>query len=375
MNNKTDINNTIPTKDPFTFKTKLARNKIYWISQITGWSFFVIFNISIISLFGHFSWQRLTTLLYMGLVGVSVTHIFRYFTINRKWLKLPLKKIIPRIIFSSFILGAIIYIIIFTVSYNIGYAHLNKIQAGTVIWRVFNLTGIILVWELIYFSVHFFENYKAVEVEALIWEAAVKDYELKTLKSQLNPHFIFNALNSIRALIKENPESAQTAVTYLSNILRYSLQKGHIETAALDNELQTVTDYLKLESIRFEERLKYKIDIDEGSRQIKIPPMMIQTLIENGIKHGISNRKEGGEIHLSTKLTATDLIIEIRNTGNFDEEALKNAKGFGIKNTKHRLNLIYGEKARFTIENETDEIVLAKIVIPIEGDKNESNNN
>ena len=328
-----------------------------------------------ISLFGHFTWQRLTTTLYMGIVGVSATHIFRSYTINRKWLKLPLKKIIPRIILSSFILGAILYIITFTVSYYIGYVYFHKIQTGTVIWSLFNLTGIILVWELIYFSVHFFENYKAVEVEALIWEAAVKDYELKTLKSQLNPHFIFNALNSIRALIKENPESAQTAVTYLSNILRYSLQKGHIETAALDNELQIVTDYLKLESIRFEERLKYKIDIDEGSRQIKIPPMMIQTLVENGIKHGLSNREDGGEIHLSTKLTATNLIIEIRNTGNIEDEDLKNAKGFGIKNTKHRLNLIYGEKARFTIENETDEIVLTKIVIPIEGDKNESNNN
>ena len=375
MKNESDINNTIPTKNGFTFKTKLTRNKIYWINQIIGWSIFVIFNISMISLFGHFTWQRLTTTLYMGIVGVSVTHIFRSYTINRKWLKLPLKKIIPRIILSSFILGAILYIITFTVSYYIGYVYFHKIQTGTVIWSLSNLTGIILVWELIYFSVHFFENYKAVEVEALIWEAAVKDYELKTLKSQLNPHFIFNALNSIRALIKENPESAQTAVTYLSNILRYSLQKGHIETAALDNELQIVTDYLKLESIRFEERLKYKIDIDEGSRQIKIPPMMIQTLVENGIKHGLSNREDGGEIHLSTKLTATNLIIEIRNTGNIEDEDLKNAKGFGIKNTKHRLNLIYGEKARFTIENETDEIVLTKIVIPIEGDKNESNNN
>ena len=81
------------------------------------------------------------------------------------------------------------------------------------------------------------------------------------------------------------------------------------------------------------------------------------------------------KIHLRTKRTATNLISEIRNTGNIEDEDLKNAKGFGIKNTKHRLNLIYGEKARFTIENETDEIVLTKIVIPIEGDKNESNNN
>lgn len=372
MKNKPDINNTNPTKNSFTFKTKHSRNKVYWTSQIIGWSFFSIFNISIISLFGHFTWQRVITTLYMWFVGISVTHIFRSYTIKKRWLKLPLKKMIPRIILSSFILGAILYIIIFTVLYNIGFIHINRIQAGSVIWGLFNLIGIILVWELFYFSFHFFENYKAVEVEALIWEAAVKDYELKTLKSQLNPHFIFNALNSIRALINENPESAQTAVTYLSNILRYSLKKGHIETVSLSDELLTVTDYLKLESIRFEERLKYKIEVDEASKQVEIPPMMIQTLVENGIKHGLSTREQGGEIYISTNLTNTHLIIEIRNTGSFENEALKKAKGFGINNTKHRLNLIYGEKAKFTIENETNDIVLAKIVIPIEGDKNES---
>ena len=375
MKNRYDINNTNPTKNSFAFKTKHSRNRFYWISQIIGWSIFVIFNISMISLFGHFTWQRLITTLYMGFVGISLTHIFRFYTIKRKWLKLPLKKIIPRIILSSFILGTILYIIIFTVSYYIGCVNLNKIQAGTVIWGLFNLTGIILVWELLYFSVHFFENYKAVEVEALIWEAAVKDYELKTLKSQLNPHFIFNALNSIRALIKENPESAQTAVTYLSNILRYSLNKENIETVNLFDELLTVSDYLKLESIRFEERLKYKIDVDEASKQVEIPPMMIQTLVENGIKHGLSNREQGGEIHISTNLTDSHLIIEIRNTGSFEDEELKKSKGFGIKNTKHRLNLIYGENAKFTIENETDNIVLAKIIIPIEGEKNERYNN
>jgi len=375
MNNNDEIRDSYNSNNNFTKKTKHSRNKIYWISQITGWSFFVIFNISMISLFGHFTWQRFTTTLYMGFTGVCATHIFRYYTIKRKWLKLSLKKIIPRTILSSFILGAILYLIILTVSYFIGYAHFKEMQIGNIIWSLFNLTGIILVWELIYFSVHFFENYKAVEVEALIWEAAVKDYELKTLKSQLNPHFIFNALNSIRALIKENPENAQTAVTYLSNILRYSLKKEHIETVSLADEILTVNDYLKLESIRFEERLKYKIDVDEASKQIEIPPMMIQTLVENGIKHGLSNREHGGEIHLSTSLTNSHLIIEIRNTGKFIDEALKRSKGFGIKNTKHRLNLIYGERAKFTIENETEEIVLAKIVIPIEGEKNESNNN
>jgi LytS/YehU family sensor histidine kinase len=113
-----------------------------------------------------------------------------------------------------------------------------------------------------YFSVHLFENYKRVEIESLIWEAAVKDFELKTLKSQLNPHFMFNAMNSIRALIEEDPENAKAALTRLSNILRYSLKMERNETVPLEEEIQTVNDYLALEAVRFEERLNYELVID-----------------------------------------------------------------------------------------------------------------
>ena len=158
----------------------------------------------------------------------------------------------------------------------------------------FRLTSTILLWTLIYFAVHYFENYKQVQIESLIWEAAVKDFELKTLKSQLNPHFMFNALNSIRALIDLDPKNAQTAVTKLSNILRYSLKMERIETVSLGEEMQAVADYLALESVRFEERLKYTVDIDPKAVSFEIPPMMIQTLVENGIKHGISKRTERG---------------------------------------------------------------------------------
>jgi len=109
--------------------------------------------------------------------------------------------------------------------------------------------------------------------------AAVKDFELKTLKSQLNPHFIFNALNSIRALVDEDPQSAQNAITKLSNIFTLFAQDGKKRTVSLDEEMQTVNDYLALEKMRLEERIKYNISIDTSSLKIEIPPMMIQTLV------------------------------------------------------------------------------------------------
>ena len=348
---------------------KLSRKKVYWISQIAGWMFFVAVNLFIIASFEELPWQRILVWIFLGVIGILFTHLLRRIIRKNNWLNLPLKNTIPRILIASVITGAVIYAFVFAASYIAGTARHEEFNIARPIAGVVNLGGITLLWCLIYFIVHYMENYKKKEIESLIWEAAVKDYELRTLKSQLNPHFMFNAMNSIRALIEEDPESAKIAITKLSNILRYSLQMERMERVPLEDEIETVKNYLDLERIRFEDRLKYKLDVDKSSEKIEIPPMMIQTLIENGIKHGVSKQTKGGEIQLKSKIQSTPngskLKIEIRNSGHFSEEQLKNSSGFGVSNTKHRLNLLFGEKANFSIKNENGDTVLAEVEIPI----------
>jgi sensor histidine kinase YesM len=342
---------------------------MYWISQATGWFLFVAANLFIIASFEELTWKRTLVWIFLGLLGVFFTHLLRKVIRKKNWLNLTLKNIIPRILLASIIIGTIIYAFVFIASYLAGTMHQDEFNIARPIAGAINMSAIILLWSLIYFVVHYMENYKKKEIESLIWEAAVKDYELKTLKSQLNPHFMFNAMNSIRALIEEDPESAKTAITKLSNILRYSLQMERMERIPLEDEIETVKNYLDLERIRFEDRLKYKIDIDKSSEKIEIPPMMIQTLVENGIKHGVSKRTSGGEIELKSKMYSTEkgskLKIEIRNSGHLSEEQLKNSNGFGVSNTKHRLNLLFGDDAYFTIKNENGKTVLAEIEIPV----------
>jgi len=295
---------------------------------------------------------------------------------KKDWINLPLKRIIPLVLLSSLTIGAIVYSLYFAINYYFKIYEFQESFTGTLIVGVLNTASIIFLWSLIYFSVHLFENYKRAEIESYIWEAAVKDFELKTLKSQLNPHFMFNAMNSIRALIEEDPESAKTALTRLSNILRYSLKIERNETVHLEEEIQTVKDYLLLEGIRFEERLKYQLNIDPKSVKIEIPPMMIQTLVENGIKHGVSKKTNGGMVSVDTQVSDSKLFIKITNSGHLDEDALKHSQGFGISNTRHRLNLLYGEKSSFILHNENSEKVSAEIVIPTGGtNRNESFNN
>ena len=348
---------------------KRSRKQVYWISQIAGWMFFVAVNLFIIASFEELPWQRILVWIFLGVIGILFTHLLRRIIRKKNWLNLPLKNTIPRILIASVITGAVIYAFVFAASYIAGTARHEEFNIARPIAGVVNLGGIALLWCLIYFIVHYMENYKKKEIESLIWEAAVKDYELRTLKSQLNPHFMFNAMNSIRALIEEDPESAKVAITKLSNILRYSLQMERMERVPLEDEIETVKNYLDLERIRFEDRLKYKLDVDKSSEKIEIPPMMIQTLIENGIKHGVSKQTKGGEIQLKSKIQSTPngskLKIEIRNSGHFSEEQLKNSSGFGVSNTKHRLNLLFGEKANFSIKNENGDTVLAEVEIPI----------
>ena len=354
---------------------RMNRKKAYWISQISGWLAIAIVNIVLLASLKQINVERTISIFYFCFLGVCFTHIFRGVIKKHNWINLPLKKIIPRVFISSLIIGLIIYMLMYALDLAIGVAKLERFKIAILLLDNIQVTTIILLWELIYFSVHYFEKYKRVEIESYIWEAAVKDFELKTLKSQLNPHFMFNALNSIRALIDVDPGSAQTAVTRLSNLLRYSLRMERIETVSLQEEILTVTDYLELESIRFEERLKFKIDLDPKSAKIEIPPMMIQTLVENGIKHGISKKTEGGEITVKSKIINSKLYIDIENSGHIEESALQNSSGFGINNTKHRLHLLYGEDASFTIKNESENTVLAKLVIPTGGIKNEIFNN
>jgi LytS/YehU family sensor histidine kinase len=221
---------------------------------------------------------------------------------------------------------------------------------------------LLFIWNSIYFMYHYVAKSRKQQLDTLQLEALVKSLELKTIKAHINPHFIFNALNSIRALIDENPQRARRAITELSNILRSSLNVEKGETVSLEEELKIVKDYLALENMRFEDRLKVEYEIDDDTLGQQVPPMMLQNLVENAIKHGISKQVKGGVVKIISDFRENYHELAVQNTGRLNGGASQG--GFGISSTQDRLGLLYGDKAKFQIEQVNPELVEARVLIP-----------
>jgi len=346
---------------------QLNKNKLYWILQIFGWGLFYAGYTGIAVAFIGGDWQIFAGYGNTILVGFFLTHMFRKWINQHRWLSLGLAKLTLNIILSAMLIAAVWVIIVLPLNdflFNVETPPEHKLSVLTtyvVVWVQFMF--VIIGWALIYFVFQFFMNFKKSEVEKWRLEAAVKDAELIALKSQINPHFIFNSLNNIRALVVEDPGKARDMITHLSDLLRYSVQFNNKEKVCVVDEIEIVKNYLNLESIQYEDRLKYFIDIEPASLEQKIPPMAIQILVENAIKHGISELPAGGEIRISSQCLNDTLIVEVRNTGSL-QSGIKGT-GIGVKNVSERLGLLFGKLTSFTLENTNDNMVSAKFIIPI----------
>lgn len=331
----------------------------YYVFQFFGWGFFVfligLFNLTDNQITG----SLVAFLLVVFVTNFLVSHWYRLIINKYNWILQSIGWLVVRIVLASAVLG-VLFSMSISVTRNLlffqewSYLNWNDVWFGGLVY---------FIWSILYFGYLLFykarkEEFKNMEMLALTSEA-----ELKNLRSQLNPHFMFNAMNSIRALIDEDPEKSKEAVTQLSNVLRSSLVHAKKELAPLQDELALVNDYLSLEKIRYEERLEVITNVDANTLTLLVPPLMIQTLVENGIKHGIAQRIKGGRIEITTFKNSQELIIEIRNTGKLADNQ-KTETGIGVANTQKRLKLIFGNNAKFELSQE-EEMVKSVVIIPL----------
>ncbi|WP_209331044.1 sensor histidine kinase [Lunatimonas salinarum] len=342
----------------------MDKSKLYWILQGVGWLGYAGLNLFFLSFDRGITAIQVGAYLSLATFYFLSTHFFRYYIKKNTWFEFPLEKLLKKVFLS---LVALSFLNMFVqVIINLAFDILNPLVDLTPLFLLANLfTSFVFysLWVLMYFLFYFLDNYNA----TLKYQAKINEIKLIHLRNQLNPHFIFNALNSVRALVDEDPKKAKSAITQLSNILRYSLIMDKHKVIPFGEELNTVKDYLNLELIRFEERLTVQYEIEDAAFQYKIPPMMLQTIAENAIKHGISNLMRGGIIEIKSSIGLLgDLYIWVKNSGQLKGESVSHrpGEGHGISNTIERLKLIYGGRASFKIFNHGQEFVVTEIKIP-----------
>lgn len=348
----------------------------YWLFQAIGWGVFAAINILFAYSFdklGTYEDKRLV-LGRLGIfisLGVALTHVMRITILNLNVLQQKLEK-------QLFIFFAITLFFSLAGSYldmalldhydlmNRSEKEFEGNQFLLIVNAAFYFFIYFFIWNLLYFVYHYITKSRKQQLDTLKLESLVKELELKTIKAHINPHFIFNSLNSIRALVDENPERARRAITELSTILRSSMQADKSESAVLERELSIVKDYLALENMRFEDRLRIEYLVEDDTLPLQVPPMMLQTLVENAIKHGISKQIHGGVVRIKSVIRNNFHELTVENTGYLNGYA--SSGGFGLSSTTNRLSLLYGNKAKFEIKQAEPNLVEAKVLIPLEED-------
>lgn len=347
-----------------------SRLSLYWKCQLIGWSAASLYwgyagytgsNFSFTLALIHFAGDLI---MYIGL-----THLFRNFSTHYQWQTLAPKKLLVRIIPAVFVLGGAFMILtagktylvhlIFEKGFSETFAHYFNIQ-----WLAILVTGIRLmaIWVLAYYLYHYAQREVNATRESARLSVIAKDAQLDNLAAQLNPHFFFNSLNNIKALVLEDPQAARRAIDLLSDLLRMSLYRRDTALITVQEEMELINDYLELEKMRFEKRLQTSVEVDEQLLKTPILPLSIQTLVENAIKHGIAQRKDGGIIQIQVQKQNGYMQTRVLNPGKLKTT---DKQGLGLKNLSERLQLQFNGKASFELTEQNGETISAIIKTPL----------
>ncbi|HET9505771.1 MAG TPA: histidine kinase [Hymenobacter sp.] len=352
----------------------LPRQRLYWIIQVVGWLLYAGLGLLLISLFApNVRIGAPILAIQAALVGMLVltTHGLRAYWRWRGWWQRPAGALLWRLLLGnaaaalagqSVLAGVIAFII--RPPANLGG---RLAGGGQFVGYVLQTYFVLGLWTACYAGLHYLGRYRQAEVAKWQLQATAREAEIRTLQAQLNPHFLFNGLNNIRALVMEDPARARLMMTHLAELLRYTMQRNGAERVPLATELEIVENYLQLEALQLEERLHYTIDVASETLPVPVPPMTLQLLVENAIKHGLAPRPAGGSLSLAAHLDAAGptLHVAVRNTGTYAPRP--GHPGVGVRNVQERLALLFGPAAHFRIGPDPllPDTVLAELALPV----------
>ena len=334
--------------------SSLSGSSRFWAFQLTGWAAYGLVSLGgalpYVGTASHLDSVRslVASRIAFVIVGIASTSAVRVVHGRLRRRHTPLVRVVLLVLLSSYLFG-----IAAVVAANLArYAAGGMYMSG---WAVFGGTVtasiVFLAWNACYFAVNAHTDMEHERENALRAQAKAQEAQLATLRGQINPHFLFNALNSIQALIAEDHRLAQFAVEKLATLLRYSLRQSNGGTASVSEELDGIGEYLALEKIRFEEKLVVKTEVEPGVEQVQIPGFLFHPLVENAIKHGMQTSDMPLRLSIRAVAHESSLCFEVANTGTWIQqerprEANRSA-GIGLQLVRERLALAYPGHHRF----------------------------
>ncbi|HET9391361.1 MAG TPA: histidine kinase [Steroidobacteraceae bacterium] len=342
----------------------------YWTCQIAGWGLYATSQFASAIVAIHLPWLRAALeILLLNAAALLLSHRLHSYIKRQHWDRFRLRPLAARISVASFVLAAPLALVAPLTSVRL--LHDPAVILGgpplgpalSVVLHWLNWAGSFACWQIVYFVTVAARRRRFAELRQSELARALQHAELRLLKSQLNPHFLFNSLNTVRSLIADDPRRAQSAVTRLANTLRYTLSAGQEERVPLARELEIVADYLEIESIRFETRLAIRYRVSPAAAEVQIPVMLLQTVVENAIKHGIAELPGGGILEICGDLHEGTLHLEVTNSRP-PGPAPKPEPGTGLRNAAERLRLLFGPAARIDLDLSQSGLAVTRICIP-----------
>ncbi|MFL6548326.1 MAG: sensor histidine kinase [Povalibacter sp.] len=326
------------------------RDLLFWSLHAIGWSGYGIAQYLGAMMYGKpGAWQKFIFIAAASgfLLSAPLRYVCRY-----------LRTLRPGPMIVGALLSAYVVALIWRTVVNWAYENFVERDPPMQHWYEY-LTGattatyLLVCWMGLYFG---FKSYEAMQIEresALRASALAQEAQLKMLRYQLNPHFLFNTLNAISTLIIDNRNSiANSAVSGLSEFLRYTLDQDPMKKVTVEKELEALNLYLNIERMRFGSRLTIQHEIDEGVLEMLVPSLVLQPLIENAVKYAISPREEGGKITITARCIANRLQLCVADDGPglVESDRVSPRRGVGIRNTRERLQVLYGTSGTLEVE-------------------------
>ena len=350
------------------------RARFYWVLNVSGWTAYVL--AAYLGAFVHEKPESFIAVISVtAFVGFMLSFPLRAM-FHRLWSKPPLQILLGSILVCYVL--ALAWVFIENQLYwdwvKHGYIPKDWIDHFSGVMGSFY---VLMCWSGLYFGIKYYHQLQAQTERTLKATAAAHQAQLKMLRYQLNPHFLFNTLNAISTLILDRRnDTANLAVTRLSDFLRYSLDSDPMKRVTLRQELEALDLYLEIEMVRFGDRLRVEREVEAGALDALVPSLILQPLIENAIKYAVTPSEDGGTIRIGARTHHGQLMITIADDGpgleNGPPKGVKNGSGVGLKNTRERLKQLYGEAQALTLAPASPHGLIIAINIPMETESGES---